>query len=469
MGASLLRLWLMTTGIGVGAVVSSPQADGLVVPIVALGLAAAGVRRRPGLLLLGLFLFGLGTGLWAASVRNGGEALRVLSREVPFCDASGTILENAGGLGTLATLEWVSCDGTVVTRPGVAIVETGAAPGSAFAASGWLLPLGTDRFDVARARAGAQAELATEELTTTPPTGLPAVAASIRDGLRAGGRQISHERAGLIRGLTIGDTDGLSRLTIENFRRSGLSHLLAVSGSNVAIVLAGVALVVARLSFRTRLIAGAIGLFVFVLVVGPDASVLRAAAMGGIGLFALATGRQAEPLHALGVALMVIVLLRPQIVFAVGLHLSIAATAGIILWAARIEQRVPLPLIVCVPLAVTLSAQVAVLPVLVGVFGEVSIVAPVTNLLAAAAVAPATVFGLLGALAGTVHPWIGGLVLRLAEPFTAWILLVGNVGAQPSWATLAVPNWVGAVLGVPVGYAALWTLRRYGAPISLER
>jgi len=332
-----------------------------------------------------------------------------------------------------------------------------------------VLPLGSDRFDEARRRAGAHAELATDTVEATPPTGLAAVAASIGSGLRAAGQRIAPEPAGLIRGLTIGDTDGLSRSTIERFRRAGLSHLLAVSGSNVAIVLGGIAVVVARLRFHARVAAGAAALFLFVLVVGPDASVLRATARGGVGLIALASGRQAEPLHALGVALMTIILLRPQIVFSVGLHLSLAATAGIILWASHIEHRVALPRLVSLPLAVTLSAQIGVLPLLVGVFGQASLVAPVTNLLAAAAVGPATVFGLIGALAGTAHPWLGGIALRLAEPFAAWILLVGRVGSAPSWAVLEVPPWAGAVLAVPVCAAAAWTLRGYGAPISLDR
>jgi ComEC/Rec2-related protein len=467
----LLRLWLLTAGVVVGAAAADPPRSlrtGL--SFLVLSSLIVALRRRATAALVALFFFGLGSGLVAAHLRSGsGDTLTLLARRVPFCDVTGRILEDLGGLGTLAQLEHVRCEGISFVRPGLAVLETSAPAGSGFSASGWVLPLGSDRFDEARRRAGAQAELATDTVEATPPTGLAAVAASIRSGLRAAGQRIAPEPAGLIRGLTIGDTDGLSRSTIERFRRAGLSHLLAVSGSNVAIVLGGIAVVVARLRFHARVTAGVAALFLFVLVVGPDASVLRAAAMGGVGLMALASGRQAEPLHALGVALMTIILLRPQIVFSVGLHLSLAATAGIILWASRIEQRVALPRLVSLPLAVTLSAQIGVLPVLVGVFGQASLVAPVTNLLAAAAVGPATVFGLIGALAGTAHPWLGGIALRLAEPFAAWILLVGRVGSEPSWAVLEVPPWAGAVLAVPVCAAAAWTLRGYGAPISLER
>lgn len=465
MRASLLRLWLLTAGVGTGAAGSlSPGFTRLALPALAVSLGAVAIRRRPVPILVALFLFGLGCGLVAGRARNGGgETLRSLATQVRSCEVSGRILEDAGGLGTLARLERVTCEHDVFTRPGVAVLDTSAPAGSAFAGSGWLLPLGGDRFDVARARAGAHAELAADELKITPPTGLAAVAASIRGGLREAGDHISAERAGLIRGLTIGDTDGLSQLTIERFRRSGLSHLLAVSGSNVAVVLGGVAVLASGFSFRARLVAGAAGLLLFVVVVGPDASVLRAAAMGGVGLMALATGRQGEPLHGLGVALIVVALLRPQIVFSVGLHLSVAATAGIILWASRIARWLPWPVFVSAPLAVTVSAQVAVLPLLIGVFGHASVVAPATNLFAAAAVPPATILGLLGALVGTAVPWIGGIILRLAEPFAAWILFIGRIGSEPSWASLEVPYWTGAVLAVPVCLAALQTLRTYGA------
>lgn len=470
MQASLLRLWLVATGVVTGAATSASIDDGSVVLMLGVTCAAATVRRRPVLILIVLFLFGFASGALVGQARTaGGQGLRALAREVRFCDVSGEILEEAGGLGTLARLDSVTCENTTLTGAGVAVLETAAAPGSAFTASGWILPLGSDPFDIARSRAGAHAELAADQMTSTPPVGLKAVAASVRQGLREAGAQISGEESALIRGLTIGDTAGLSRLTIERFRRSGLSHLLAVSGSNVAIVLAGVAVLVARWSFRARIAAGACALLLFVLVVGPDASVLRAAAMGAVGLVAVATGRQAEPLHALGLALLVIVLLRPQIVFAVGLHLSLAATMGIILWASRLQRRLVLPSLLSLPLAVTLSAQAAVLPLLLGVFGEASVVAPLTNLLAAAAVAPATIFGLVAAVVGALHPGVGGLILRVAEPFAAWILLVGRVGAEPVWATVEVPTWAGLVAAAPVCMAAGWTLRSHGAPISLDR
>lgn len=234
----------------------------------------------------------------------------------------------------------------------------------------------------------------------------------------------------------------------------------SLSGTNVTIVVGAAALAVSRLALRTRVIACAAALGLYVAVVGPEPSVLRAATMGGIALVALAGGRRTEPLHALGVALIVVLALRPGLVFSVGLHLSAAATAGIVLFAGRLARRMSgLPRAVALVLAVTLAAQVAVAPVLIGVFGELSVVAPLANLLAAPAVAPATVLGLGGAVAGSVWPAAGVLLARAAEPFVGWILAVGRTTGGWSGASLEVPRWWAWPLGAFVVVAALATRR----------
>ena len=255
-------------------------------------------------------------------------------------------------------------------------------------------------------------------------------------------------------GLTLGDTDSLDPTSLEDFRRAGLSHLLAVSGTNVAIVLGSVAWAARRLPHKLRILTGGVTLILFVLVVGPDPSVLRAAAMGGIGLMALSLNRTTEPLHALGLALIVLVGARPALVGSVGLQLSAAATAGIVLWSGSLARALPLPGLLKVPLSVTLAAQAGVAPVLVGTFGELSVIAPVANLLAAPAVAPATVLGIGSGLLGAVHPALGALVARPIGPFASWILWVGERCGAPGWAAVQVPRAAAWALAVPPIVAA---------------
>ena len=448
-------------------------ADGSPSAAVSACLAAAGavfcsVRRRPEIVLGALVVFGIGCGGLVAASRATAGTLGDLAATVPSCELRGRVLESIGGTQALLAVEAGSCNEHSLHHAGTVSAEVRAPPGSPFRAQGWLVPLGHDGFDLYRRRAGAVAELMPEEITLGEPAGAFRVAELVRGELRRATRAIPSDEGALVRGLTIGDTDALGAATLEQFRRSGLSHLLAVSGSNVALVLAGATWLFRRARFPLRLGAAAASICLFVLVVGPDASVLRAAAMGAVGLFALSVGRQAEPLHALGLAVALVVCARPQIVFSIGLHLSVAATAGIVLWAPRLARALrSLPGPVALPLAVTAAAQVAVLPVLVAAFGQISLVAPVANLLVAAAVVPATALGLVGGTIGIVAPGLGELALRAAQPFASWILAIGELCARPSWATAAVDPSVAWMVAVPVVVAAAWSLGSHGRPITL--
>ncbi len=464
MSGSLLRVSLVACGICLGAAVGG--GGGIWLRFGLVGCAAASalavVRRQPASVLTALALFGFACGAGAAAAQERSPALAELARGIPECRGSGTILESLGGLGTTLALEILTCEGhDPVADPGIAVADLSAHAGSPFQVSGWLIPLGDDHFDRARARAGAAAELAIIDIEVDPPVGLAALAAAVREGLVEAGSAVDPPEAALLRGLTIGDTEAISPTTLHEFRRAGLSHLLAVYGSNVSIVLGAVMLLATRLPFRWKLCLGATALSLFVLVVGPDASVLRAAAMGTLGLVALAVGTRSEPLHVLALAVALVVAIRPQIIFSVGLHLSVLATAGIIMLTPAVLQLLrPIPRLVTLPLAVTIGAQLAVLPLLVIVFQEISLVAPVANLVAAPAVAPATILGLAGGAVAPLHAGLGSLLLRGAEPFVSWILLVGRTCAEPSWATTEAPSAIGWALSVPLAALCWWALRR---------
>ena len=428
------------------------------------GFVAVSLRRRRAIALVGLVLAAASCGAVAAG-RARPVALEGLARAVPACKASGRLLEHAGGLGSLVAIDELRCERHPAHGlTGVVVVDSlEADPGTTLTLSGWLLPLKSDdRFDRARRRLGAHAGYeATAVQETRPPGGLHGIAAAIRAGLERSSGNMDPERAGLLSGLVTGDTDGMGRESEELLRRAGLSHLVAVSGSNVAIVVGATALVSTGLALRARLALCGLALGLYVLVVGPEPSVLRAAAMGGIGLLALAAGRRAEPLHALGIALIVVLTLRPGLVFSVGLHLSAAATAGIVLFASRLARRMEwMPRPVALALAVTLSAQAAVIPVLVGTFGEFSVVSPLANVLAAPAVAPPTVLGLVAAIVGVFAPTLGSVCARLGEPFVAWILAVGTTTGAWSWASVEVAGWWAWPLAAAVATAGVLALRR---------
>lgn len=397
-------------------------------------------------------LFALAVALSGLNAARPPSPLTHLATAVPRCDVIGHVLESHGGLGTLVALDRLTCEhADAQGLTGVVVVnELGTDPGSPIRARGWLIPLGSHPFDRARARLGAAAELDIAAHEAGPPTNvIHRTSAFLRASLRDATAGVPERRAGLLRGLAIGDTELINDETEQSFRRSGLSHLVAVSGSNVAIVVGAVALAAGRAGLRLRVGLSFVALALYVAVVGPDPSVLRAAAMGSMVLIALASGRTTEPLAALGVAVIVCVGLRPPLASAPGLHLSVAATAGIVIGSARLKERfTALPRALAAVLSVGLAAQLAVAPILVATFGELSLVAPLANVVAIPAVAPATVLTLLAGLIEPLTPQLVAPLMLVAEACARWILITADLFGDLPFASVALPRWT-AVVAVP--------------------
>jgi competence protein ComEC len=465
MPAALARIWSGAVGLACGIAWFERLGGRGAAAVVAVGTAGLALRRRTVTACAVIACIAAGLGAIGAGAREANtRPLARLAERIPECQLAGAVVEQMGGLGTLVAIHAIDCGrhGRLRNAGTAAADLSGAHAGAALTARGWLVPLGTSGFDLARRRLGAGASLRLSEVVIGAVGSVPArLAAQVRTGLRTATEGLSADRAALIRGLAVGDTGGMPASAELNLRRAGLSHLVAVSGSNVAIVLGAIAFAVRRLGLRTRLVFGALGLAVFVLIVGPEPSVMRAAAMGGIGLAALALGRRADPLFALGLALIVVLAARPGMLYSVGLQLSAAATAGIVLWAHPLVASMRrLPAVVAVPLAVTIAAQVAVAPLLALTFGEVSIVAPAANLLAAPIVPFATVMGLASGVAGAVSPTVGGPAALLASPAAGWILSVSDAFGGAPWAAAHLPSWAGWFLAAVVLGGAAITLWR---------
>lgn len=280
-----------------------------------------------------------------------------------------------------------------------------------------------------------------------PPSPSQRTAEMIRERLRTAASSLPGEQRGVLPGLVLGDTSRLDPRLAEEFRAAGLSHLMVVSGANLALV-AGAILGLARLiglGRRAAAVAAAVAVLAFVIVVRPEPSVLRATVMAMIGLTALVTGRERQGLPALSAAVLLLVLADPELAASYGFALSVFATGGLLIlaprWRERLSARLPAPCADAV--AVAAAAQAAVTPLLVMMSGEVSLVAIPANVLAAPAVPPAT---LLGALTAAVAP----LSMPLAE-VTVWPagLAVGWI-CGVAHVTAALPH---AVLGWPAGVA----------------
>ncbi|QNG38070.1 ComEC/Rec2 family competence protein [Geodermatophilaceae bacterium NBWT11] len=293
------------------------------------------------------------------------------------------------------------------------------------------------------------------------------VAADLRRGLAdAGARVLPPAPAGLLPGLVVGDTSGMDPQVTADFRRAGLGHLTAVSGANVAIVLALLLWPLRRrlVDRRWQAVVGALGLLGYVVLARPSPSVLRAAAMGAVTLLALASGRSRVAVPALGAAVVVLLLVDPRLAADPGFALSVVATAGIVLlspgWSRSLRRR-GTPVLLADALAVSAAAGLVTAPLVAGFSGLVSVVSLPANLLVAPAVAPATVLGLLATLAGPVSPPVADLLVWAAGWPTRWLVLVADRAA-------AVPDGAGGWPG-GVGGAVLLTALLGVAAVVLVR
>jgi competence protein ComEC len=284
----------------------------------------------------------------------------------------------------------------------------------------------------------------------------------VRVGVRHAVRRAPPDPQALVPALVDGDDARLRQPVQDEFRRAGLTHLLAVSGTNLTIVLM-LALAVARasgLGRRRLLLVGFVAVTGFVLLARPDPSVVRAAAMGTVGLVAVAVGGRGG-LRTLATAILALLFVDPWLARSPGFVLSASATAGILLAANPLAARFSrwMPHWCALMLAVPLAAQWACLPAVVALSGEVSIVGIVANVVVAPLVAPATIAGLVGGLLDMLH---GGVAL-VPGTFAAWtaagIVVIahhaaGLTGAAMPW---HAPWWVLLFVLPPVGYG-LWRI-----------
>ncbi len=270
-----------------------------------------------------------------------------------------------------------------------------------------------------------------------------AIRARIHVALGGGGAA-----SALLSGFLIGDVRELPAVSADQLRRAGLSHFVAVSGSNVALFLILWWVIVGPFAFgpRRRAVVGLVGLAIFIVVTRWEPSVLRAAGMAGLLLTARAIGVALTPWVALGTSVSGLLLVSGELSSDVGFQLSVAATVGVMAGAGMFKGR--LPRWVGTPLGATIAAQVAVAPVLLVHFGSIPLLSPLANLAAGPLVMIATAAGGVGVLAGI------GVLTHIGVVAAEGVLVVARTAA--GWPQLGPV----AALSVIVG-GMLATSRRF--------
>ena len=271
--------------------------------------------------------------------------------------------------------------------------------------------------------------------------------------------------AALLGGLLLGDRSALPRDLDDAFRRAGVYHVLAVSGFNVALLAASVfaLLVMAHASRRLAAVVAMATVIAFACVVGPEPSVLRATIMGVLILGALLLEREASVLNSLALAALVVLALRPGDLLDPGFQLSFVATAGIVL--------APLPRNrLLAALGVSVAAQLAVLPVALAHFNQVSTIGVIANLAVVPLAGIATVVGLAGVALTAVLEAGGHFLLNAVWPVLLALRGVVQVAASVPGAVvhLPAPHWTAVVAytsALGLGLSA-WRLRGSAAALA---
>lgn len=259
------------------------------------------------------------------------------------------------------------------------------------------------------------------------PAGPLAFAAHVRRRLtETVAATLDGEHRGLIPGMALGDTSLQSPESEQLYIVTGLSHLSAVSGANVAIVCTAALLVCRALQCGPRIqTAAALGaLAVYILLVGTEPSVLRAGVTGVVGLLAVVASSRMQPLHALAIAVIVLLIAQPHLAVAYGFALSVAATFGIVVVSPLIARPLAAagwPPVLARAAAVAVAADVVTMPIISLMAGEVSVVSVAANILVAPAAAPVTVLGILAALLSLIAAPLAAPVLWFTAPLTGWI------------------------------------------------
>jgi len=481
-GDGRLLLAVLVAGLGLGSLAVLPRSPGRPSRWIT-------VPTRPGLVALALVLVVCGSlgALQAHRLRSGPVA--ALARQQAGVSAQVEIRSDAhrypakGGRPALVTVRAqvreVSGRGAAwKLRAPVLVLASGDA------AAGWAdLPVGSVATVTARLKPGSPGEDVAAVLqvrgppsSVRPPGPGLRVVERVRDGLRRSVAERRPEPRALVPALVLGDTAGLTPDLQAAFQTTGLTHLTAVSGANLTLLLAFLLLAARWLGVRGWALRGVGlgGVVVFVALCRTEPSVLRAAAMGLVALAALGSGSRRSGLRNLAVAMVLLLLLDPYLGRSWGFALSVLASAGIIWWArpwAEVLGRWT-PRLLADAVALPLAAHLATVPVVAALSGTVSAVGLVANAVAGPLVGPATVLGFAAAGGSLVSSRLAA-VLGFGAAWAAQLIIwVARSGAELPGAALPWPTTpvaLGLLAGTCLVAAALvpWVLCRRWLTLAL--
>ncbi len=480
-----MQVIVLTLGwlVGIWLIDAQPQLGWATAVLI--GSAAALIYARPKALLAGLLLLGLGAG-----------GLRMHSSQKPLPANHiqhylGTSVLLQGEIAaeprwtpteqrfTLAVAQVRSAGQTHPTQGLIQVTLPPEPPhqlGEQLVISGTLhAPRTSGSFDYAAylARHNVYGVMYTPQVQATlPPASSPYQRLlQLKSYARTAIMQLVPEpEAALLIGILLGIQSSIPPDLWEAFNRTGTSHILVISGWNISILILCLLAIGRRLGWRrwTATLAALGVVIVYVALVGPSASVVRAALMGAIVACAAPLGRKSDAWTALALACFVMTALNPHTLWDLGFQLSALATASLFAWGNYVQRplqaRLEHPWLswMIEPLTATLAAQVWALPLIIYQFGRLSLIAPLANILITPAVPLAMACGAALTVAGLLWRWLALLALPLTWLALTWQIRIAQGLAQIPWATVAVENihggWIIGWYGLTLAY--WWQITR---------
>lgn len=305
----------------------------------------------------------------------------------------------------------------------------------------------------------------------SPPTGLVAWAGGVRESFREAARKLPGDGGQLLPGLVVGDTSLVGGSLADTMKATSLTHLMAVSGANCAIVV-GLIYGLAALCGAPRFLRIALslaGLATFVVIVTAQPSVVRASLMAVVGLVAVGLGRAPSGIVALSLAVILSLVLDPWLSREFGFVLSVVATASLLVFATPIAARIPavVPRPIALALAVPIAAAVGCQPIIMLLTPSLPLYGIIANLCAAPFAPIATIVGMAAALLSPV-PILGSVLTGVAWVPSSAIAVIARVLSSAPGASIPWPSGVlGFVCAVIMSVGVVVALKRFRVGLIL--
>lgn len=244
-------------------------------------------------------------------------------------------------------------------------------------------------------------------------------------------RTLPEPHSSLISGVVLGSKSGMTEGFWETLQKSGTAHVVVASGMNVTLV-GGFLLnsLVSILDRRKAIIGVIAGIWIYALMAGFDAPIVRAAIMGSVAFSAQAAGRLNNALRALLISGGVMLIINPVWITDVGFQLSFMATLSLIIFESKVSRLISfVPNIIRQDLSTSIAAQIGVAPLLIYYFESFNLLSPLINGVVLWTIPLVTIIGMIAGLISLLLPILGQVVLILTYPLTSWFVMI--VGIVP--------------------------------------